>query len=93
MSEVGNLKLRKTWDIIEAAEKGMLPDKIMINMHPQRWDDRFGPWLSELIIQNIKNVLKRIIVRRLRRLSVSRPSTIFRTYGVNKGAKPQRRQG
>jgi hypothetical protein len=28
------LRFRSTFDIIEAAEKGLLPDKIMINVHP-----------------------------------------------------------
>jgi len=32
-------RFRHTKDIIDAAEGGLLPDKIMINMHPQRWDD------------------------------------------------------
>lgn len=62
-SEVGNLKLRKTRDIIEALEKGLLPDKVMINTHPQRWDDRFGPWVRELIWQNVKNVVKYFYLR------------------------------
>jgi len=44
--EVRDLKFRYTWDIIEAAENGLLPDKIMLNVHPQRWDDRFWPWVS-----------------------------------------------
>jgi len=39
------LRFRTTWDIIEAVEKGMLPDKIMLNTHPQRWDDRAWPWV------------------------------------------------
>ena|GEM_PF-5338694 len=34
-SNVGDLKFRKTWDIIEAVEKGLLPDRIMINSHPE----------------------------------------------------------
>ena len=61
----GNLRFRSTFDIIEAAERGLLPDKIMLNTHPQRWDDRFGPWVKELVWQNVKNVAKRVIVRRL----------------------------
>ena len=35
-----NLRFRSTFDIIEAAEKGLLPDKMMINTHPQRWTDQ-----------------------------------------------------
>ena len=63
-SGVRNLRLRKTWDIIDAAEKGLLPDRIMLNTHPQRWDDRLGPWMKELVWQNVKNVVKRVVVRR-----------------------------
>ena len=57
--KVGNLRLRYTEDIIEAVERGMLPDKIMLNIHPQRWDDGFGPWMKELVWQNVKNIVKR----------------------------------
>ena len=61
---VRNLRLRKTWDIIEAVEKELLPDKIMLNTHPQRWTDNPIEWTKELVWQNIKNVVKRVIVRR-----------------------------
>ena len=62
ISEVKDLRFRHTWDIILAAESGLLPDKIMINTHPQRWDDRFGPWVKELVWQNVKNVVKRAML-------------------------------
>jgi len=63
--EVEGLRFRTTWDIIAAAERGLLPDRIMLNIHPQKWDDRFGPWVKELVWQNLKNVVKRYIyVRR-----------------------------
>ena len=57
--EVGDLRFRKTWDIIDAAEKGLLPDKVMINTHPQRWTDNPVEWTKELVWQNFKNVIKR----------------------------------
>ena len=60
-----NLKFQSTVDIINSAQKGLLPDRIMINIHPQRWDDRFLPWAKELVGQNIKNVVKKVIVRYL----------------------------
>ncbi len=53
------LKFRSTMDIIVAAKSGLLPDKIMITTHPQRWNDRFMPWAKELIWQNVKNVVKK----------------------------------
>lgn len=58
-SDVWSLKIRNTFDIIAAAEKGLLPEKMMINTHPQRWTNKPLPWLTELVWQNIKNVVKR----------------------------------
>lgn len=38
-----------------------LPDQIMITIHPQRWNNRFLPWMKELVFQNVKNIVKRAI--------------------------------
>ncbi len=54
-----SLQFRHTQDIIRAAEQGLLPDKIMINIHPQRWTNKPFSWVKELIWQNVKNVIKR----------------------------------
>ena len=56
-------RLHSTMDIIRAAKENRLPDLMMINTHPQRWDDRLLPWGRELVLQNLKNVVKRCIVR------------------------------
>jgi hypothetical protein len=40
-----------------------LPDKIMINVHPQRWHDRPLPWVKELVGQNVKNVVKAALIK------------------------------
>ena len=48
-----------TFDIIRAAVRGELPQEIMITLHPQRWTDRAVPWMRELVVQNMKNVVKR----------------------------------
>lgn len=50
--------------IMELALQGNLPKKIMINTHPHRWFDNFFPWTKELIMQNIKNEVKRILIKR-----------------------------
>jgi len=55
-----------TFDIIEAANEDQLPDKIMLTIHPQRWDNRQLPWIRELVCQNIKNIGKRILISRSR---------------------------
>lgn len=54
------LVFRHTSDIINSAEAGRLPQKIMITTHPQRWEDFGVKWLMELGLQNLKNVVKRV---------------------------------
>jgi len=39
-----------------------LPDMIMINVHPQRWTDDYVPWVKELVAQNVKNVIKKLLI-------------------------------
>lgn len=51
-----------TNDIIHAAEQGSLPPRIMITTHPQRWTDRPLAWLKELLLQNAKNIIKRLFL-------------------------------
>ena len=52
-----------TKDIINHFRKGLLPDHIMQNIHPQRWTNDILPWTKELLFQNLKNVLKSIVVK------------------------------
>jgi hypothetical protein len=56
------LVFRTTTDIIKAANQGKLPPKIMITVHPQRWTNSAAPWVKELVWQNVKNLVKKIIV-------------------------------
>jgi hypothetical protein len=58
----GNFSFHSTSDIITAANSGLLPDQIMMTFHPQRWTDKPLPWAKELVMQNIKNVAKRLIL-------------------------------
>lgn len=57
------LVFKSTNDLIQAAEEGRLPDKIMMTFHPQRWTDNRLLWLKELLMQNVKNQVKRLLVR------------------------------
>ena len=50
---------RKTEEILNAIDKGLLPNHIMITTHPQRWHVSLIPWVNELVFQNIKNVVKK----------------------------------
>jgi len=50
---------KTTQQIIDKIDK--LPDKVMFTIHPERWHDSALLWTKELIWQNAKNVVKRII--------------------------------
>ena len=54
---------RNTYDIIKAIENKTLPNTIMINAHPHRWFDNYWGWTKELVMQNLKNIIKRLIVK------------------------------
>ena len=49
--------------IIDGFKKGLFPDQIIINVHPQRWNNKLGPWLGELLMQTLKNPFKYAIGR------------------------------
>ena len=48
-----------TDQIIKALNYAELPDQIMFTFHPQRWHDNYFLWTNELIVQNIKNNIKK----------------------------------
>ncbi len=50
-----------TYDIIRNLDQ--LPNQIMFNFHPQRWTDSFFPWVKELIWQNVKNIVKWLLLK------------------------------
>lgn len=55
-----------TDDIIVALQNGTLPKCLMMTTHPQRWTNRKGEWLKELLLQNSKNAVKRILVKNMK---------------------------
>ena len=58
-----DLAFHKTDEIIVSANSKILPNQMMFTFHPQRWNDNKVMWLKEFIMQNAKNLVKRIIVR------------------------------
>ena len=52
-----------TDNIIHAAEQGSLPSRFMITTHPQRWTDNRREWVKEIMMQNAKNIVKRLIIK------------------------------
>ena len=59
------LVYHSTKDIIQAVQEQRLPAKIMITTHPQRWTNSRVAWMKELVVQSLKNTVKRLVVRRL----------------------------
>ena len=64
-SIVDSRQFKNTHEIISAANKGTLSgftersrSEIMFTFHPQRWTDKPLPWVKELVLQNVKNVVK-----------------------------------
>lgn len=57
------IKIKSTTHMISLIRAGSMPGKIIINVHPQRWFNPGWGWMKELMMQNMKNVAKRVIVR------------------------------
>ena len=53
-----------TNDLIRAIQVGQTPRCLMITTHPQRWTDNCWAWTKELLLQSVKNMIKRIIIAR-----------------------------
>lgn len=62
------LTFHSTNDIVDAVNSGMtqtgikMPNNIMFTMHPQRWSEFGLLWLKDLVIQNFKNQIKKVII-------------------------------
>lgn len=54
-------RIRTTNDIISATSEKKLPQKVIINTHPQRWTDKPLPWIYEFVFQSLKNQIKTVI--------------------------------
>lgn len=58
-----NRNYHSTFDIIKDLEQDNFPDQVMMNFHPQRWTDNKTLWYKELFVQNLKNQVKRLLVK------------------------------
>ena len=56
--------IHSTYDFIEYINNKPIENGMMITTHPQRWTDKLLPWLQELVFQNIKNCIKKMLVVR-----------------------------
>lgn len=59
-----DFRVKTTKEMISLFESIELK-KVMINVHPQRWNDNIWPWIKELLWQNTKNFGK-FLLRKLR---------------------------
>ena len=57
-------RFNHTDEIAQAFRAGKMPSKVMINTHPQRWNDGLIAWGGEFILQHAKNVVKKQLVKR-----------------------------
>lgn len=57
------LSYRTTRQLIGAIRSGSFPNRVMITVHPQRWTNRLVPWIKELILQSVKNIVKALLIR------------------------------
>lgn len=57
------IPVKNTGHLVLLFNNQNLPDKIMINVHPQRWNNNNFKWTNELITQNIKNLFKYLLLK------------------------------
>lgn len=53
-------RFRTTFDIIKNVDE--LSDKLMFTIHPERWTDEWLPWTRQLVLQTVKNAVKRVML-------------------------------
>lgn len=57
------LDFQTTYELINAAKRDILPHKMMITTHPQRWSSNIIEWIYEYLMQGIKNLIKWMLVK------------------------------
>mgnify|MGYP001638197128 CR=1 FL=1 len=57
------LVFHSTDDIIQAVLQKTLPERIMITVHPQRWNPMGITWAKEALLQNLKNIVKSYLIK------------------------------
>ena len=53
-----------TKDILEGIDSQSFWPRVMITVHPQRWTDSWLPWMTEWVLQHLKNIVKAVLVSR-----------------------------
>ncbi len=58
-----NFSFTHTKDIIKALKESRLPNKIMINIHPEHWARTDVEWYKIWLIRKTKNSIKRMLIK------------------------------
>jgi len=58
-----NIPINSIDHMMNLIRQDKIPDQLIISTHPHRWFDIGGLWFKELIMQNIKNVVKAILIK------------------------------
>ena len=57
------LSFHTTAQLLVALQENRLPAHIMLTTHPQRWTNDKVLWIRELLLQNTKNIIKRLLIK------------------------------
>ena len=49
--------------MMDLLRNNKMPDQLIISTHPHRWFDVGGLWFQEFVMQNIKNIVKAILIK------------------------------
>ncbi len=58
-----NFHIRNTSHLFKLIKQNKLPSKVIINTHPHRWFNFGKGWIKEIVLQNIKNIVKAIYIK------------------------------
>jgi peptidoglycan/xylan/chitin deacetylase (PgdA/CDA1 family) len=78
--------------LIDLFKKDELPDLIILNSHPARWNDNLAVWIFQYLFQNFKNVLKYFLKKfvSLRKKQEVYPSQVILQDEIKKEPEPLR---
>ncbi len=62
-------RIKTTFQLLELLEKNHLPNHIMFNTHPARWNDNLLIWGYRYFLQTAKNSTKKYLKKYLKKLS------------------------
>jgi hypothetical protein len=60
-SEYFNFDIETTFDLIKSFSQNKLPNQIILNVHPARWNDNLFIWLYRYFLQKAKNITKSVL--------------------------------